>query len=407
MTKLYLKIILLGLIVGFAYYQSRQYITYQKATDRRSHYQEASKQDHIKVAVVWDQDGSSFFIKGAKAMVEMINNTEFISYATGPDTTVSKKIQLDFFYESSHEDIQKNAKAIGKNPTYAAVIGHNGSQASIPASISYEYNGIPYISPVATSNLLTQHNFNHVFRSAPTDNDFTNALIQFCHKRQYKNIAVIYCRDIYGVNFSNIFVESAAGLNSQSETELEPLNITIQKSFSPTQKIFLSLIADVVESKPDCIFIAGMLDQTGPLIRQIRQMGVRLPIIAGDGLDSSDLGEATGNLAGEIYVASVFDELLEVPKNSLYEEAKIRFEEIYSESPDYDASQGMEAIYILAQVFKITQSTNPLTITSFLRVYDKFEGITGPVSFSKDGNIIGKKVFIKEFVNGKFKKISN
>lgn len=408
MIKIYLWIIFFAAIIpiGFYIYSSRYYLTYEKATQQRSEYLENSNEEEILIGVIWNNPNGSF-LKGVDCAIELLNFDNFNNYTNDNKNEVKRKLKaITVLMGKNKASSQLNARNLSKEPRIAAVIGQPGSVSAIPASITYNYNGVPYLSPVATSDILTKHNFSYIFRNAPRDSDFAKTLIDFCHKRKYQKIAVIYCRDNYGISFSNFFVEAAAGLNSNKIEERPPLDILLQKSYSGNQKVFLPMIAEIIESKADCIFIAGGFNsQAGLLIKQIRQMGLRVPIIGGDGLEDYDLVEEIGIYAGELYVASVFDRNYAYPKGSLFDNAKKLYYEKNKTEPDYEATQGFEAIYILAQAFKLTQSTHPLTITSFLKVYDDFQGINGVVSFSKDGDIEGKPVFINQLINGKFDRI--
>lgn len=408
MTKIYLWIIFFAAVIpiGLYIYSSRYYLTYEKATQQRSEYLENSNEEEILIGVIWNNPNGSF-LKGVDCAVELLNFENFNNYTTDNKKDIKRKLKaITVLMGKNKASSQLNAMNLAKEPKIAAVIGQPGSVSAIPASITYNYNGAPYLSPVATSDILTKHNFSYIFRNAPRDSDFAKTLIDFCHKRKYQKIAVIYCRDNYGISFSNFFVEAAAGLNSNKVEERAPLDILLQKSYSGNQKVFLPMIAEIIESKADCIFIAGGFNsQAGLLIKQIRQMGLRVPILGGDGLEDYDLVEEIGIYAGDLYVASVFDRNYVYPKGSLFDNAKKLYYEKNKAEPDYEATQGFEAVYILAQAFKITQSTHPLTITSFLKVYDDFQGINGKVSFSKDGDIEGKPVFINQLINGKFDRI--
>ena len=408
MTRIYLWIIFFAAVIPTALYiySSRYYLTYEKTTLQRSEFLEKNEEEEILIGVIWNKPNSSF-LKGVDCAVELLNIDNFNNYITDDKKEIKRNLKaITVLMGNSKASSQLNAINLSKEATIAAVIGQPGSVSAIPASITYNYNGAPYLSPVATSDILTKHNFSYVFRNAPRDSDFAKALINFCHNRKYQKVAVIYCRDNYGISFSNFFVEAAAGLNSEKKEERVPLDILLQKSYSSNQKVFLPMIAEIIESKADCIFIAGSVNsKAGLLIKRIRQMGLRVPILGGDGLEDYDLVDEIGIYAGELYVASVFDRNYIYPDGSLFYNAKQRYFEKNKTEPDYEATQGFEAVYILAQAFKLTQSTHPLTITSFLKVYDEFQGINGKVSFSKDGDIEGKPVFINQLVNGKFDRI--
>lgn len=103
-----------------------------------------------------------------------------------------------------------------------------------------------------------------------------------------------------------------------------------------------------------------------------------------------------GMQPGTTYVASVFSpQLLKVDGvRRFVEEYKRRNDD---EEPDFTASQGYEAVSILAQAYTAKKTVMPTDISAALRLLGDFDGLMGKVSFSTNGDILKKPIFLKAY----------
>jgi branched-chain amino acid transport system substrate-binding protein len=74
-----------------------------------------------------------------------------------------------------------------------------------------------------------------------------------------------------------------------------------------------------------------------------------------------------------------------------------RDEDDRGEVPDFIASQGYEAVSILAQAYTRKRSAMPTDISAALRLLGDFDGLTGKVAFSENGDILKKPIFLKAY----------
>jgi hypothetical protein len=99
---------------------------------------------------------------------------------------------------------------------------------------------------------------------------------------------------------------------------------------------------------------------------------------------------------GTTYVASVFSP--DLTKMGRVGEFVERYaEQNPGEVPDFIASQGYEAVSILAQAYTKKRSVMPTDISAALRLLGDFDGLTGKVSFSANGDILKKPIFLKAY----------
>lgn len=336
----------------------------------------------IVIAMVWNQpSGPTLFQEGAIMAVAEINARGGI---------FGRTLRMEPHCDVPHAKEHEVARTIAANPNVVAVIGHPTSGTAIPISLTYQAAGLLFISTGATSPNLTNHGFSYVFRNIPSDIQTGEVLAKFSAKSGFKNMVVIDDESEYGVTLANNFVENAAAAG---------IEILVRKSYFPWQTDFSFMISDIKERGGDAVFLGGWVPQAAEVIKQARQMGVKIPFIGGDGLDEPTLWEVAGSAAEGTFVATIFNADDADPNTRRFVK---NFQDRYGVAPDTWAALGYDAIDLLDDAFTRAKSTVPLVAASFLRFIEDRQSVMGTYSFSKNGDVTGKKFFFKVVRNGKF-----
>jgi branched-chain amino acid transport system substrate-binding protein len=348
----------------------------------------------ISVGVVWPNAPSDMFLQGVQLAVDEVNRSGGVPISREDEVT-RRKIRIHVVHEG--EDPDESPYVIAERVTadfdVVAVIGHSSSALAIPASIVYERAGVLFVAPVATSPDLTQRGFQYVLRTTPDDKGFAEALSRSLAEIGAKTVAILFVRNKYGENFSLLFRQAA---------ETQGIKIISRQSYSHAQSDFRAIIASLRNEQFDAVFIADEVPRAAVLIRQLRDMGVREVIAGGDGLDSPVLWEVAGEAANDTLVASVFDYSMVTNGNSMAGHFVAAFTERHDTPPNLLAAQGYEAVKLLAEGFKESRTTVPSAVSTTMRFTGEWEALFGKSSFSIDGDIIGKQVFVKKVENGMF-----
>lgn len=361
---------LLLIKIIYFYFSSYDY-SLQKRSDIAS-----QKNPDIHVAVVWDKTDSSF-MTGVTMAVNEVNRQGIMLKAD--DKTIKAQIVLHEYDDSTEDSSEQTRLDIANDHRIVAVLGHSTSASAIPASITYEYHGILFISVVATMPILTDHNFKYTFSIIPSEYFFANQLIQFTQKKHWYNLAVLHARNPYGLGFYEAFA---------SQVEL-PLQIVSVKSFFTGQKDYKELIYNVMKNDFDAVILADAEQNAAEMIKQLRYMGMNKPILGGDGLDNLKIWDWSGHTANQLYVASV------LPGQSNSDD---KLNQMFSDN--YVIYQGYEAVHLLADAIQKTGSIEPILVASTLK-YNYKQGYSGYI-FDTNGLVMNKKMYVKEFRNGKF-----
>jgi branched-chain amino acid transport system substrate-binding protein len=282
-----------------------------------------------------------------------------------------------------------------ENKDLVAVLGHYNSYVSISVSIIYQYYGILMLSPMSTSPKLTDRGFGLIFRNIPSDAAFGKKLADFSKKMGYKSMVIYHANDEYGKGLANAFEMQAEkdGIQILDRISYDSLSTPRQfrKDLSYWKKNYYF----------DAIFLAGVTPQVAQFIREARDLGIMVPIVGGDGLDSPELLQIVGEERGnDIYVGSVFN-----PESSKEKVRKFvqKFKKIYGIIPDAAAAQGYDALMVLAYAIKRAGSTVPGKIADALHSIKNWKGVTENHTFNERGDVVDKAIVIKIVEKGKFR----
>jgi branched-chain amino acid transport system substrate-binding protein len=308
---------------------------------------------------------------------------------------LGRKLRMDVHIGHSPAEEHAIARSIAADPDYVAVIGHPISSAAIPVSLTYQEAGLLFISPGATTPKLTGHGFSYVFRNVPSDAQTGRLLVEFSLAQGFKRMVVIDDESEYGTALASIFVEAASATG---------INILLRRSYFPWQTDFSFMLDDIKKQGGDAIFLGGTVPQAALVIRQARRMGIQLPFIGGDALDTHELLAVAGKAAEGTIVSSVFDPFAADPNTQKFVQ---KFQSRWQAPPDSWAALGYDAVYLLDDAFTQANSTVPIMAASFLRFMEDRTSVMGPYSFLKNGDVIGKILHFKEVRGGKFEYLRN
>ncbi len=228
---------------------------------------------------------------GARMAIEELN-------AKG--TTIGgKKVKFELLAEDDAGDPKQGTAVAQKlvDSKVMGVIGHLNSGTSIPASKIYSDAGIPQISPSATNPKFTRNGYKTAFRVVADDVHLGGTLGRYAVKElKGKSIAVIDDRTAYGQGVAEEFSKAVKA----SGGAIADTQFTTDKATD-----FTAILTQIKSKKPDVVFFGGMDAVAGPMIRQMKQLGIDAKFMGGDGICSGELPKlAAGSMAdGQVVCA--------------------------------------------------------------------------------------------------------
>jgi branched-chain amino acid transport system substrate-binding protein len=148
------------------------------------------------------------------------------------------------------------------------------------------------------------------------------------------------------------------------------------------------------------LFMSGVPDDAGTLVKQYRDKGVTLPIISGDGFDTPLIAEIAGSQSYDVFVATHAS--LENPAPVVQNFVK-NYKAKYGVDPENAfAALGYDTMKLIADALKRAGSTDPTALRDAIAATKGLTGVTGTITYQNGSHVPNKSVTINELVDGKF-----
>ena len=154
---------------------------------------------------------------------------------------------------------------------------------------------------------------------------------------------------------------------------------------------FSSILQPTKSFNPDVIFLPAYVRDSGFIIRQARQMGIKAIFLAGDGWGIDIFNYAKEAVNGSYLVDHWYPTVdTELSQNYVKD-----FFKKYGIMPEAGSALTFDAMNILTDAIERANSFDKLKIRDALATTKDFNGVTGKISFDKNGDPIKPAVIMK------------
>lgn len=273
------------------------------------------------------------------------------------------------------------------------VVGHLNSGTSIPASKIYSDAGIPQISPSATNPKFTRQGYKTTFRVVADDVHLGGTLGKYAFTNlKGKSIAVIDDRTAYGQGVADEFEKAVKG----SKGNIVGREFTTDKSTD-----FMSILTTIKAKKPDVVFFGGMDAVAGPMLRQMKSLGINAKFMGGDGICSSELAKLAGDAMADNQVYCAEAGGVEGQQKAGMDAFKAKFKAKFNADVQIYAPYVYDAVNVMVAAMVKADSADPAKYLPVLAKTTNYQGVTGPISFDEKGDIKGGALTLKTYRGGK------
>lgn len=306
-----------------------------------------------------------------------------------------KKAKFELLAEDDAAD-PKQGTAVAQKLVDAkvnGVIGHLNSGTTIPASKVYSDAGVPQISPSATNPKYTRNGYKTAFRLVADDAHLGGTLGRYAvNTLKAKSIAVVDDRTAYGQGVAEEFekaVKAAGGSIAERQ-------FTTDKATD-----FTAILTAIRAKKPDVVFFGGMDAVAGPMIRQMKQLGINAKFLGGDGICGAELPKlAAGAMAdGQVVCAEAGG--VEGEQKAGMEKFKVDFKKKFNADVQIYAPYVYDAVNVMVAAMVKAGSAEPAKYLPVLAATDGYKGVTGTISFDSKGDIKNGALTLFTYNGGK------
>lgn len=291
-----------------------------------------------------------------------------------------KKAKFELLAEDDGADPKQGTAAAQKlvDSKVNGVVGHLNSGTTIPASKIYFDAGIPQISPSATNPKYTRQGYKTAFRVVADDTQLGGTLGRYAVKElKGKTFAVIDDRTAYGQGVAEEFSKAVKASGG---------TIAEQQFTNDKATDFTAILTAIKAKKPDVVFFGGMDAVAGPMLRQMKQLGISAKFMGGDGICSGELPKLAAGSMGDGQVVCAEAGGVEGAQKAGMEKFKADFKKKFNADVQIYAPYVYDAVMVMADSMVKAGSAEPAKYLPALAKAN-YNGVTGTITFDEKGDI--------------------
>lgn len=312
-----------------------------------------------------------------------------------------KKVQWVLQAEDDASDPKQGTAVAQKlvDGGVVGVVGHLNSGTTVPASKIYSAAGIPQISPATTSPVYTAQGFKTAFRVVANDKLIGQALARYSlDTLKAKKIAVIDDRTAFGQGLADEFVKGIKATPGGAA-------LIVSRQYTTDKATdFNAILTQIRARKPDVIFYGGMDAVAGPMLKQMKALGIDAKLVSGDGVCSEKLPQLAGDALGNDKVVCVVAGGIDAGQEAGYNAFVTRYEHRYKLQLQTYAPYAYDAVMTLATAMQQAKSSKPAVFMPVLAKI-QYQGVTGKIAFDPKGDLRDAALTLYTYRQGKLTKL--
>jgi branched-chain amino acid transport system substrate-binding protein len=274
------------------------------------------------------------------------------------------------------------------NDKVTILLGEVASSRSLAMAPIADANKAPMITPSSTNPRVTKDQGKvrpFVFRVCFID-PFQGTVMAKFSRDTLKISKVAILRDV-GNDYS-------MGLADYFLSKLKELGGTIvdDQSYKAGDQDFKAQLTAIKGKNPEAVYVPGYYTDVALIIRQARELGMKVPFMGGDGWDSAKLYEIGGKALDGCYFSNHYS--ADDPSPRIQDFVK-RYKEKFGQVPDGLAAQGYDAGQVAVDAMTRAKDFSGASIKEALEQTRDFPGVTGIITINADHDAVKPAVVLK------------
>jgi branched-chain amino acid transport system substrate-binding protein len=342
----------------------------------------AKDRSTIKLGFFGDLSGPTFNF-GQSAKNGIVMAADEINQAGGVDGR-----RIDVVIEDDQGSPERAALLTGKlidADKVVAVIAGGTSSNSRAAAPKAQSTHVPLISPSSTDPAVTQVG-NYIFRVCFVDAFQGEVMARFAvNTLKARKAAILFDFNApYGRGLTDFFELSFAKLGGEIIGKL---------TYTQGDKDFKGQLSSIQAAQPDVIYIPGYYADVAVIAKQARMIGLKQPLLGGDGWDVPELWSLAGDAINGSYITTHYS--VDDPSPAIQKFVQDYKQRYGNLSPDAHAALAYDATRVLINAIERIGSTDSQKLRDALAQTKDFNGVTGMISIDADRNAVKPAVVLK------------
>jgi len=262
-------------------------------------------------------------------------------------------------------------------------IGPSCSGAALAAGEIAESEGRVLFSNCASNPAITNAG-DYIFRDYPSDAYAGKYAAEWLYAQGYTRIATFKCLSDYCVGITDVFEKTFETLGGE---------IVAQETHEQGARDFRAQLAKLKDAEPEILYFISYTDEIVLGFKQIKEMGWDVQIFGADTYDDPSIPAEAGQAAE----GAMWD----VVKTDLGDDFKAKMlAQTGKEDITVCTPQAYDAVNIVAKLMREGAMT-PEELKAALYAMPVYHGVSGPIEFDENGDVIGAEYVIKQYKDGK------
>lgn len=319
-------------------------------------------------------------VAGVRAAVEYLNNQR---------SSFDRALLFDSFddHNTAADATVQSSFATG-NPDIWAVIGHVSASATLATLQNYANASMPLIVPTVTDDRLTSQGYRNIFRMPIKDSDEGGLVAEYAIKSGSQAPHVVTQDGDYGPEVAAGFVRRAGSMKLNAQAT----------QFSLDKPDFAKAADAVLSHQPDCVALAGNVDDMGPLMGMLRSKGYTGRFIGTQGFFDATTVTRFAKDAEGLVVSSDVPYYPLAPTTVRYVQD---YQSRYGQLAPV-AAYGYAAVQMIQLAQRRTSATNRLAMIRALQTGGSYDTMTGSYRFGPVGDVLDPNCYFYTVKDGKF-----
>ena len=322
--------------------------------------------------------------KGIKLAVEELNAKGGVK---------GKQVELKTYDDQGKpEEAALAATRFVTQDKVTVLLGEVASSRSLAMAPIADANKVPMVSNASTNPKVTKDGDKtrpYVFRVCFIDPFQGTVMAKFAKEKGVKKVAIL--RDVgnaYSVGLADYFLSKFKELGG---------TIVNDQSYKAGDQDFKAQLTAIKAKGPEAIYIPGYYTDVALIARQAKELGLKVPLMGGDGWDSAKLYEIGGQAIEGSYFSNHYSPDDPSPR---IQEFISRYKARFGAVPDSMAATGYDAAMVAADAISRAKDLTGEAIAAAMAETKGFQGVTGVITLDADHNAV-KPAVVLEVKGGK------
>jgi branched-chain amino acid transport system substrate-binding protein len=270
-----------------------------------------------------------------------------------------------------------------------ALVGEVASTLSLVAGRIAQRRGVPMVSPSSTNPKVTEVG-DYVFRVCFLDPFQGFVMAKFAREKLgLSRVAILKdVRNDYSLGLTDAFRAAFMRMGGK---------IVAEESYGAGDTEFSAQLTKIRGESPEALYVPGYYTEVGAIARQARRLGLRVPLMGGDGWESPELRNIGGEAIVGSYYSNHFAHDNPTPRARAFIDG---YQKRYGEAAPALASLGYDAVQVVADALRRARDDSPQALRDALASTRDFPAATGVLTLDEHRNPVKPAVVVRVTAEG-------